>query len=227
MKKFVLAATIAALSLGASAQSSDAPASYSLAGISYDNTHLGGKNFEFGSKESMGLNGFGLEYTYGHRLSSTLPMYLEAGLKFNMGFGSVTESDEEEDYKLSMQQMRFSLPISFAWRFNATENLAVTPYAGIDFRYNAMWRVKDEYESEGEKEEYDWVSLFDKDKIGEDETWNRFQMGWHIGVRAEYNRVFLGLSYGTDFIHAFKYDEDGYKSHVSTGNLAVTVGYRF
>ena len=56
-----------------------------------------------------------------------------------------------------------------------------------------------------------------------DYTWNRFQLGWHVGVGFNYKALYLGVNYGTDFINAYKHK----KSHVSSGNLAVTVGYCF
>lgn len=228
MKKFISTAVMAALAISASAQlasdmsmsETDAPGSYNLLGVSYDNTNLSGKNFEFNDKKSMGLNGFAVEYIHGFGLSSTNPMYLELGAKFNMGFGSNTD----EGYELKMQMMRLSVPVSYAWRFGLGDGMALTPYAGIDFRFNVLGRVN---EIEPNGDESGWNSVFSKDDMGEDDTWNRFQLGWHVGARFEYSRVFLGVSYGTDFIKAFKYDEEGEKCHVTTGNLAVTVGYRF
>ncbi len=237
MKRILFFSAMAAVALVASAQranDSDSwmgdshPSSYNLVGVSYDNTSLNGKNYEFTEDhKSMSLNGFGLEYTRGFGLSSVNPMYLEAGIKLNMGFGSKSYEDVYDSEKVSVQMMRLSVPVSFAWRFAAGDNIAITPYAGIDFRINVMGRAKSEEEYNGQKHEYDWVNIFDEDEIGEDDTWNRFQMGWHIGVRAEYSRAFLGISYGTDFIKAYSYNDEDFKSHVSTGNLAVTLGYRF
>lgn len=230
MKKILLFGAMAALAFSASAQrANDAdaswmgdgqPSSYNLIGVSYDNTHLG---FHDGDdSEGLGLNGFGLEYTHGFGLSSAYPMYLELGFKWNMGFGSKSYDDDYESEKIKYQMMRLDVPVSYAWRFIVSDSFSVTPYTGLDFRFNAMGKTRSEYNDNGDSYKTDWANLFDKDDMG-DETWNRFQMGWHVGVRAEYSRAFLGVSYGTDFIHAYK---DG-DYHVSTGNLAVTLGYRF
>ncbi len=45
---------------------------------------------------------------------------------------------------------------------------------------------------------------------GSEYTWNRFQMGWQIGVGFQYKPFYLGVQYGTDFIHAYshKFEED-------------------
>lgn len=236
MKKIFLLGAIAVISLSASAQRANdvdaswlndaQPLSYNLIGVSYDNTHLGGKNYEFKDGKSMSLNGFGIEYTHGFGLSSVQPIYLELGFKWNMGFGSSTWEDDYEYEKELYQMMRLNVPVSFAWRFAADDSFSITPYAGIDFRFNAMGRMKEEY-IDGHKTDGKWESLFDEKKMGKNWTWNRFQMGWHIGVRAEYSRAFLGISYGTDFIHAFSYNKYKEDKHVSTGNLAITLGYRF
>lgn len=228
MKKFLLLGAIAMVAFSVSAQRDNENnssridreqlSSYNLIGVSYDNTHLGGKDYGYSDEESLSLNGFGLEYTHGFGLSRTLPMYLEIGLKWNMGFGA-WEPDDYDYEKNSYQMMRFNVPVSYAWRFAIGENFSVTPYAGIDFRFNAMGRTKFELD---DYEEDEWVNLFDKDDMYGD-TWNRFQMGWHVGVRAEYSHVFLGVNYGTDFIKAYS----KHKSHVSTGNLNVSLGYRF
>lgn len=211
----------------ASAFAQDNMKSYDMVGVSYDNTHLGGKNYEFGDDDAMSLNGFGVEYLHGFSVSKKLPLFLEVGAKVNMGFGSIEEKGYDDKFTTKLQMLRVNVPVSLAYRYSINETMSITPYVGIDFRLNALAQMKGEYTYDGETEETDWISLFDKDKMGEDETWNRFQMGWHIGARFEYTKFSIGLSYGTDFIKAFNYSEDGYKSHVTTGNFALTLGYRF
>ena len=54
----------------------------------------------------------------------------------------------------------------------------------------------------------------------DDATWNRFQLGWQIGVNARINSSFLlGVSYGTDF------SEIAEKIKIQT--TSVTLGYCF
>lgn len=230
MKKIFFLVAVCGISFSASAQHAtememntfDSNDDYNIIGLSYDYTSLSGKNYNFNGNESMSLNGFGVEYIHGFSLSRQLPMFIELGAKINMGFGSAEDPDDS-DYYTSVQMLRVNVPVSFAWRFNIGGDMAITPFAGLDFRVNALARAK--YNEPGD--EYDWYSLFDEDEMGEDETWNRFQMGWHIGARFEYNRLSFAVSGGTDFIKAYCYSEDGYKSHVGTGNLAITLGYRF
>ena len=82
--------------------------------------------------------------------------------------------------------------------------------------------------------EGDWVSVFDsaEDAMdGDDNTWNRFQMGWHVGVGFQYKPIYLGVQYGTDFIpaysHKYTYDGESETYKINTGNLKVTLGYVF
>lgn len=226
MKKLFMLAAACGMFLSASAQHAtemevnyyDTNSSYNIIGLSYDYTSLNGKNFEFAENKSMGLNGFGIEYIHGFSLSSTTPLFLELGAKLNMGFGKATSPEDSESF-VKVQNLRVNIPVSLAYRYSIGSNMAITPFVGLDFRVNVLNRAND-------GDEYGWYSLFDKDEVGDD-TWNRFQMGWHLGARFEYEKISLAVSGGTDFIKAFSYKEDGYKSHVSTGNLAVTLGYRF
>ena len=67
-------------------------------------------------------------------------------------------------------------------------------------------------------------SVFSKDDMGsKDATWNRFQMGWHIGAGLQYNAFYLGVEYGTDFIPAFKYE----KAKVNSSHQKISHGYCF
>lgn len=62
------------------------------------------------------------------------------------------------------------------------------------------------------------ISIPIKDMGGTDATWNRFQIGWQIGLNARFNSKFLlGLSYGTDFSEIHK------KGKIKT--TSITIGY--
>ena len=147
-------------------------------------------------------------------------MFVETGLGFNAGFG--TES--EGDYKQKMQNMNFKVPVNYVYRFNVADGITIAPYAGINFKLNVATKLRDEYD--GQKS--DWVSVFDKDKMGSDDlTWNRFQMGWQVGVGFSYDKYYLGIQYGTDFIPAYSHKFDGGTPKVNSSNLNIAVGYTF
>lgn len=239
MKKTLLTIT---LCLGALLANAD---NYSTASLSYDNMHLQyGSNF--GEDEGlfmmgqegngMSLNGFGLQYSYGFGLGK-LPMNLEVGLKWNMIFNQTSEKDYDYDYdtkyifeeKFNTRFMRLSIPISYIYHFNLKNNIVVAPYAGVDLRFNLLGSTTYKYiESDkyGKVTEEEKWNYFSKEDMG-DATFNRFQFGWHLGVRLEYTKIFLGLEYGTDFNPLFSYKDDIYKEHINTGNFSLNIGYKF
>lgn len=212
MKKLLIVAAISAVSLTSFAQ--EEVTSYNLVGVSYDLTSVSAnkdqKPFGLDGKSSAPLSGFGIEYTHGFGLGSN--MFIEGGLKFNMGFKKYSKEKVDLNYSFS----RLSIPVSYAYRFNCGDKLAFTPYAGLDFRFNLTGQSKLSYGDE--KETQNW---FKKDDT--DPTFKRFQMGWHIGVRAEYSRIFANVNFGTDFLPAWKYEKYKY----STLNFTFGLGYRF
>lgn len=240
MRKSILAMSFACAALSMSAQrASDAAFSagdlndYNRLGISYNNENYSPNDDLKDDMESMGLNGFGIDYIHGFHITESLPLFVETGLNFNYNFGSKDQSyyDEynDETYKSSfkLQDMNFQVPVNVAWRFGVTDDLSIAPYLGLNFKLHLMTRQK--YEADG-GDESEWVDVFsdsEEDMGDKDETWNRFQMGWHVGVGFQYQPFYLGVQYGTDFIAAYSHDFDGYKPKINTGNLKVVLAYTF
>lgn len=215
MKKILMAAAL--LVAGASIANAEG---YNRVALSYDMQHFSMNKEYTGTDKSEGrnLNGFGVAYTHGFGVAEN--MFVETGLGFNAGFG--TES--EGDYKQKMQNMNFKVPVNYVYRFNVADGITIAPYAGINFKLNVATKLRDEYD--GQKG--DWVSVFDKDKMeGDDFTWNRFQMGWQVGVGFSYAKYYLGIQYGTDFIPAYSHKFDGGTPKVNSSNLNIAVGYTF
>lgn len=218
---------------------------YNRFSLSYDNTHLGcnDKMEEyFNGEDAMSLNGVGLEYIHGFSVSKTLPMFVETGIKAQFGVGSVSDYDKgnEADFILKAQQFSFSVPVNFTYRFAVGNAISIAPYLGLNFKIHAMGRQKYsvKFDDEDDQEAFDdmlewdddlaelleWRSVFDKKDMGDkDSTWNRFQMGWQIGVGLNAKAFYLGLQYGTDFISAFKYK----KYAINSGNFTLKIGYNF
>lgn len=244
MKKFLLAGLL--FIGGAFAQAEN----YSSVAISYDNTGLTANNkgilqmagFEYKAK-SGSLNGFGLQYNYGIGISE-LPMNVEVGLKWSMGFTKHTynESNSYGNFEetISTSLMRLGIPVSYIYHFNVKNLLTISPYAGLDFRFNLMAKTKwsgTEYSFDSSEGSYDSddlddesINWFSKDDMG-GYTANRFQMGWHLGVRFEVRKIYLGLEYGTDFMPLWSVTEyngsKNVKNHINTGNFALSLGYKF
>ncbi|MDE6190576.1 MAG: PorT family protein [Muribaculum sp.] len=225
MKKFIFAAALIAASVSMNAQD------YNRVALSYDYTGL---NFNkemdmFGTDkaETLGTNGFGLNYIHGFGVANN--MFVEAGANVDFLFGSRTEKYVGGEYTFKTQNINLQVPVNFVYRFNITEGVSIDPYVGLNFKLHFSERFKD-----GDGEDDKWMSVFDdgEDAMdGKDYTWNRFQMGWHVGVGVNYERYYLGVQVGTDFIpaysHDFKYGGESYKCKVNTTNVKVSLGYTF
>lgn len=228
MKKLLIVAAISAVSLTSFAQ--EEVKSYNLISVSNDITLISANKdqrpFGLDASSSEILNGFGFEYTHGFGLGSNT--FFEAGLKFNTGFYNesqegVLEIDEIEfDYKETLEYAysRVSVPLSLSHRFHHSGKFYITPYAGIDLHLNLTGTTKDTVELDDEKVSviYNW---FKKEETNP--KFKRFQMGWHIGVRAEYYRGFVNANFGTDFLPVWKKD----KFKFNTLHFAIGIGYRF
>lgn len=205
-------------------------ASYNRIGVSYNNTGLmlNDDAKDDWEMKNFSLNGVGIDYIHGFSLSKAYPMFLEVGANVNFNFAS-PKLYEEDDYveKMKMQDINMQVPVNFVYRFNVGDDFSIAPYVGLNFKLHLMTQGKFVAEEDGEKEESEWLNYFSKDDVGEDDTWNRFQMGWHVGVGFQYSKVFLGLQYGTDFIPAWSYKEDDWNAKINTGNFKLTLGYTF
>lgn len=223
MKKIILLATVAlACSVSANAQNSYS-GSYNRVSVSYNNTNLSMKMSEGGISldHSVSLNGVGLDYIHGFGLSKSLPLFLETGLKAKYSFGNDSFDDfdginieVEDKYKF----FTFEVPVNLTYMFGVSSNVTIAPYAGINFKLHASGKVTEKYQGESED-----TNVFSKDDM--EDTWNRFQMGWQVGVGAYFSDFYLGVGYGTDFIKLLNESKDGMK--INTGNLSVSLGYTF
>lgn len=240
MKKLIIAITSIALSV--STLTAQENAGYNRIGLSYNNTHFGFDKFgDDLDIDGTSLNGIGIDYIHGFSLSRAIPIFLETGLNLNFNFGSENlESIREGNYwaksNLSMQNINAQVPVNFVYRFNLANDLSIAPYLGLNFKLHFTEKIKTEITTnipdryliqagiDPEELEGEWTSLFDEDLMGgEKYTWNRFQMGWHIGVGFRYKPLYLGVQYGTDFISAYSYKD----SSVNTGNLKISLAYSF
>ncbi|MCM1483851.1 MAG: outer membrane beta-barrel protein [Muribaculaceae bacterium] len=195
---------VAALCLMA-AQS--AAAQYSRVSAMYSNRSYG----------DFSTDGFEVGYVHGFSLTESAPLFFQTGVKMDMGFKSVSESDifdgvgVRADVKLTT--MSFSVPLDLAFRARLGEGETYfTPYVGLNAKLNALANAKATAKAGG-YEASDSESLFDAGM-------RRFQIGWHVGAGLDLNRFYIGLQYGTDFIAVA---EGG--NHTPT--ITVGVGYNF
>lgn len=218
---------------------------YNRLTLSYENVHLGANDKMegyFNDEDAVGLNGVGLEYTHGFSVSKTLPMFIEAGIKMQFATGSVGQDETinveghrfDCEYIAKYQTLSFVVPINYTYRFPVGEDMNIAPYLGINFKVHGIGQYKeqikfddddlqDAWDDSKDKLE-DWKNVFDKKDMGDkDATWNRFQMGWQIGLGFNVKSFYVGLQYGTDFIPAFKYK----KYAINTGTFSAKLGVCF
>ena len=165
------------------------------------------------------LKGISVGYLRGFSLTRKAPLYMEMGAAFQYRFtesyagSSDTTYDEElgyasVSYSARVHMMSVNVPINLLYRFNINDQLSISPYFGLDFRYNVACKIKVKMRNfYGEYGEYERVnasksfSLFDKefmDQMGV-EPFNRFQPGFHAGIGLDYRMLHLAVDLGKDF----------------------------
>lgn len=211
MRKFKYLLLLAFIGLTTSVFGQDVMSGYNRIYVGYTGIKT---HFDFDDADNLSYPGFSIGYLRGINLTQKLPLYLEVGgaLQFNRYSESVTEDGYTLDYKETL--LGLNIPVSLVYRFNITDDFSISPDFGFNFRLNLMGKGKEEYDGESE----DW-NLFSKDDMGEDGTYNRFQVGWHIGVGFDYKALHLGVDWGTDF------NEIAEKTKLRT--TYVTLGWNF
>lgn len=93
-------------------------------------------SFDYENVDDIGLSGVGAEWIHGFSLSSSIPIYLETGLKFIYAYKSEDyaelEVDDEENIwifegKNTINVMNIAVPVNLAYRFY----LPNKPFPGI------------------------------------------------------------------------------------------------
>lgn len=239
----LMLAGVVALGASVAAQAED----YNRVTLSYNNVHYGYNSvFGEGYKDnSFSTNGIGVGYQHGFAVSKSLPMFVELGanIDFNFYGKSESEKDGSETFKVSakFQNINLNIPVNYVYKFAINDDFSVAPYIGINFKLNFVSRANDtveytdtEYPEANFKKTSDWINYYSSDEKNmgsKDDTWNRFQMGWQIGVGVQYKPYYLALQYGTDFIGAYSYKfdlgETTKTARISNGTFKLVLGYHF
>ena len=200
-----------------SSASADALKAYDMATLSYTNSPM---NPKYGDDTSM--NGFSLGYIHGFSISNTHPMFIETGVKLTALFHSDSEYDYDDyyDYSISIFEQNYSVsvPVNFAWKFAINDKFSVKPFVGLNFKGNLYGSTKVGVNYDG-KDIDETANWYDKDDMGDDGVFRRFQMGWHIGAGVQYSSFYVGINYGTDFVKIHK--------NISSATFDLSVGFCF
>ncbi len=179
--------------------------------------------------DNLGLTGFSAGYVKGFALSQDTPIFLEVGANLLWASKDLTDDlglDDDYDYEdmdISAKLNMFSLniPVNFGYKYTVNDNFSISPYVGVNFRINAIGKIKlkVEYEGESVSESYDVFSKDDMEKAEMGDTWKRFQAGWQVGVAFNINKFTLAASYERDFTEISK--------KVKVSMPSISLGYNF
>lgn len=164
-----------------------------------------------GADDESGFKGIALGWKKGFKLMQSHPLFLEAGLAFQYTFYSDEASDVEhesqytygESIETKFNMGTLSVPLNLTYRYaipNST--ISIAPYAGLTLKGN-LWAKQTqtftEYSGKKVDSEEEKCDYFDKDDMGgSDNTANRLQVAWQIGVNVNFPKFYLGIGYGSD-----------------------------
>lgn len=215
MKKIITLVAVLAMTLGANAQivSSSSRSISSAPKEGYNRVYAQYAPTKYGD---MSTTGFAAGYAKGISLTSSMPLFVEAGgqVRFN--------SKKEDGIKFSYLAIDVPVNVTYRWDVPSVAGFSIAPYAGLRLTGNIIGQAK----AGGEK-----ISFFDEDDMKEfgfgyddeddydAETANRIQFGMQLGVNFNYKMLTLGVGYSLDF--------NDYIKGASTKGLMISVGYNF
>lgn len=146
--------------------------------------------------DSQSFTGLALTWLTASNITPSLPLYLETGLGVQYSFYSESEDSKYGNSEEKFNMISLKMPINLIFNYQIPNTaINIDPYIGIRLRGNILGEATIE-NSYGDKS----YNVFDKDDMGGSEyTWNRFQIGWQIGLKARFNSLIVGLGYGSDF----------------------------
>lgn len=244
--KFYLAAFLLAMTTAASAQFANSNASSSMSTASRNLDTDGWQRvfvsynpskivYDYDDADNLSFTAFSFGYTKGFSITKSLPLFVEAGINGLYGFKK-DDLEEFEDIEIKTNIFSLYIPVNLAYKFAlSNSNVTIVPFLGINFKGNIIGKTKASYNGDlgdwdGSESEY-WeemgerigikqeTNMFDKDDVGKNATWKRFQIGWQIGVGVNFSQLYVGLSYGKDLSELCK------KTKIAT--TSITLGYNF
>lgn len=204
---------------------------YYRAYVGYNSAHVNWKDYgPLGEIMFPIKNGFTLGYLESRHVLKGLPLFVEYGANIQYLSGKedlMNISVIGHNYKASIFSL--NIPVNAAFRLSfENDTIAVTPFAGLNFRYNLAGNRTDEYENPlSGKVETKTTKLFDK-STNENGAFNRFQMGVNFGVAVTYKVYTLSVSRVADIFKLANINNANY--FVDKGRLGVTTisfGYAF
>ena len=197
---------------------------YHRAYVGINTAHANWKEYGLMGEIMFPINkGITLGYLESYHILKGLPVFVEYGANIQYLYGKETMSDIEimgmefeSDYKTNL--FALNVPVNVAMRLSFENNtIAVTPYAGLNFRLNLMGKqVVSAEDLEVENK------IFDKsdEGLGSD-AFNRLQLGFNFGVAVSYDVYTLSIGRVSDFSRISK------EGKGRLGVTTISVGYAF
>lgn len=133
---------------------------------------------------SINLSGASVGYVKSFGISGNTPVFLETGGNISWIGGELGDSE------IKLNVFSINVPINLGYKFMLNETTGIFPYAGLTLRGNIVGN----YSADGES-----LNAFGDEAEEAGLNLKRFQIGWQVGVGANFNTFFVGASYGTDF----------------------------
>jgi hypothetical protein len=176
---------------------------------SYD----GGRHDDY---DDISFNAFTVGFSYTQPLGG--PFCVEAAFETTGAYFSEHYYNSHNDYVTHKYDLYWSkVPVNLVLRFDANDNFALIPFAGLNAKLNISGT-----ESEETYDKVKW-DLFDEHDMGGD-TFNRFQLGYQAGVKLLFANAFsVAASFGGDITPLYS---DHYVKQKFQG-FTFSAGYNF
>lgn len=201
--------------------------------VGFNDAHINWKDYDHECEMWYPVkSGFTLGYLQSYHILKGLPVFVEYGANIQYLFGKEELSKTfagvlgADCYKANT--FALNVPVNVSMRLSFENNtIAVTPYAGLNFRFNLSGKQI----TEGEVLDKPYtaeVRLFDSsDKEGAagEDAFKRFQMGLNYGVSFSYDVYTLSVGRVSDFTRIANFNDHTYKGRM--GVTTISVGYSF
>lgn len=153
--------------------------------------------------------GLNVSFIYGTQLTAVAPLYFETGLGYAGKGGESTFNGQKFTYDLDY----IELPLLLKYKYYATPDISVEPFAGAYAAVGVAGNIKDY----GNREAY---SSFNGDA---NSSFRRWDAGLKVGCGVSFQMFYVGLSYDIGLANVGHDDFD--TTH--TGSLNLDFGVTF